>query len=1317
MKRENKNPLEVFKYGKLLVLYWERSEKLRSEIEVECNGFRLSKPLLGIEFLTAPSYLICGMIDKIPGLSKGMEVKLLGNDGIELANAKIKKPSGLREALVKSWDLVDRIRVEKGLLQNTRKIFTNLSQKDWLKILDSLTLYPLIHEWSPDQSIHYIRLQWQNVAHPGLMDVTLHGLDLQGNEIFDENLSALVENQAIHFFSHKLGKQESGKELYCIIEAGRERYVPAMIKLTSEKTIGIPNDTWLQQYLTLGATHNEALKGYATLELQNLLKQQDAKETKSNLKGRIDANLNQLNEITGWVTDIENPQFPFMVQILVDGDVVGETLCDLPRPNGLSNGFAWTLPTNLLNGERHEISLRCARSHSVILNNPYVVGADHYDVDIRLNKFGEIIGWVKERCINSRIPYIGLVVDGESFAGREIYKAFGQDLYTWQEEASGKMCFRIKCPSHLFDTKMHQIQLQAYSRSKNTWNNIGEAFPIQAYYEGRLERVDLGLVSGWIINKICPQCPVEIDVLINEKAVARGYTNCPWESEELGHHRFDIGWVIPHVQDQTAVIEIRLAANPLLTFGKKTLQTNYLPVINALKVLSSILNDRSMLEAHGKSNALDENTAYWIRSELFREIIKNLRHNRSIPHNPKLVLTSKITLPSVISKTAVVDVIVPVYGSRTLVMECLLSVLDAKNELQSELIVIDDASPDPELIAELRRMSKQCSFTFIENTTNLGFPGTANRGMRIHEDRDVVLLNSDTKVASGWLDRLSRAAYSAANIGTVTPLSNNATICSYPELCKINPIPIDQTVHSLDQICLSVNSGVTVELPTAVGFCMYIRRDVLNETGYFDEVRWGKGYGEENEFCLRASEVGWRHVSACDVFVAHEGEGSFGDSSHENIRNNTKKLDELYPEYSILVQQFIRNDPLRYARRNISLELLKRKQTPRMLFVLHNLGGGVRRAANDLADKLFEKGIGVLELISNTQKEWSINCHDFPYRLQYNVDEFDAMLRDLLEMNIRHIHYHQTMHFPNRIWTLPKELGVNYDFTVHDYFVICPRISMVDETGTHCGENQFNAELCDGCVRIADLDHRMVNKYKEFDSNVARWREFHDSYLRQARRVFAPSKDSAERIMSHFDLSNIVVKPNLEDKQYIKPSTIEQDSHTILLIGGIGDHKGYQLLSKCVQNAAKRNLDITFMVIGYTCNDEYLLSFGNVCITGEYKSSDLPKIIKSSRAKLALFLSQTPETYSYALSEAWANRLFPIALDRGAIAERIRMSGYGLLLPVDILPESLNNVLIEELGHDHSDMDGNAIMEWGDNMDVLHDYYDLPHDFWQLNLK
>jgi glycosyltransferase involved in cell wall biosynthesis len=146
-----------------------------------------------------------------------------------------------------------------------------------------------------------------------------------------------------------------------------------------------------------------------------------------------------------------------------------------------------------------------------------------------------------------------------------------------------------------------------------------------------------------------------------------------------------------------------------------------------------------------------------------------------------------------------------------------------------------------------------------------------------------------------------------------------------------------------------------------------------------------------------------------------------------------------------------------------------------------------------------------------------------------------------------------------------------------------------------------------------------------------------------------------------------------------------------------------------VQNAAKRDLPLRFVVIGYTRDDEPLLKYGNVRITGEYQPADLPGLIDSIGATIALFLSPWPETYSYTLSEAWANGLYPIALDIGAIAERIRHMNCGRLLPLETPAGVINDILLEELGQTDVRASPTRVLGVAE-MNVLADYYDLGQE-------
>ncbi|MCC8987036.1 MAG: glycosyltransferase, partial [Candidatus Contendobacter sp.] len=194
---------------------------------------------------------------------------------------------------------------------------------------------------------------------------------------------------------------------------------------------------------------------------------------------------------------------------------------------------------------------------------------------------------------------------------------------------------------------------------------------------------------------------------------------------------------------------------------------------------------------------------------------------------PPVQAPSTVAPQSASYRTVLVDVIIPVYRGLAETRACLLSVLSSQRSVPHEIIVIDDASPEPALTDYLRELAAAGRITLLRNAQNLGFVQTVNRGMALHEERDVVLLNSDTEVAGDWLDRLTQCAYSAPDIGTVTPFSNNATICSYPQTCADNALPPGYTVETLNALFRRVNTGQSVPIPTAVGFCMYIRRDCL----------------------------------------------------------------------------------------------------------------------------------------------------------------------------------------------------------------------------------------------------------------------------------------------------------------------------------------------------------------------------------------------------------------------------------------------------------------------------------------------------------
>ncbi|MBA4500996.1 glycosyltransferase [Marinobacterium marinum] len=270
-----------------------------------------------------------------------------------------------------------------------------------------------------------------------------------------------------------------------------------------------------------------------------------------------------------------------------------------------------------------------------------------------------------------------------------------------------------------------------------------------------------------------------------------------------------------------------------------------------------------------------------------------------------------------------VDIVLPVYKEAVLTKACIDSVLSHLDvERVNRLIIVDDASPEPGLSAMLSDYAEQHTcIQLLVNETNLGFVQSVNRGMAVGSG-DVVLLNSDTRVPPGWLERLQRAAYTDANVATVTPFSNNASICSYPYFCESAELPEGLDLEQMDGFFASVNQGLVVDLPTGVGFCMYIRRDCLDTIGLFDAERYGKGYGEENDFSRRAAAAGYRNLLCGELFVYHQGGASFGDQRRALMARAETLLAERYPEYPRVVADFIRQDPLKALRRSVSVARL-----------------------------------------------------------------------------------------------------------------------------------------------------------------------------------------------------------------------------------------------------------------------------------------------------------------------------------------------------------------------------------------------------------
>lgn len=660
---------------------------------------------------------------------------------------------------------------------------------------------------------------------------------------------------------------------------------------------------------------------------------------------------------------------------------------------------------------------------------------------------------------------------------------------------------------------------------------------------------------------------------------------------------------------------------------------------------------------------------------------------------------------------AVIDVIIPVYKGYDETLNCIYRVLSEANDISFDLIVIDDASPDEQLAGKLRELSSKGLFKLHTNRKNQGFVKTVNFGMRLSRDRDVVLLNSDTEVYNNWLDRLKRVAYSEERIGTVTPFSNNAEICSYPYNVQDNNMELELSYSELDLVAAKVNKGKLVRLPTGVGFCMYIRRDCLIDTGYFDEEEFGKGYGEENDFCLRGESKGWSHVLAADVFVRHVGGSSFGPEKLKRVANAIKVINSRYPGYDQRIQDFLLEDPVRECRQNIDVGRIKRQASKNVvLFVSHDWGGGIEKHVQDMSVELTHAGAQVYYLRPHRENYLVgvISCPDTEFLPNLPVIDLlnghNENANIVVELGITHVHVHSLAGFDERIFSLLPDMlqaaGVRYDVTVHDYMMVCPRIHLMDPEGRYCGEP--GTRECGICIRKNGSPFGRVD--------IVSWRNRSQAMLGRARSVFVPNNDVASRMACYFPDIVYNMRPHPEPDLHQSRSPVFSGSQgnpvRVGIIGAIGPHKGSLLVQKCARDALSRNLPLEFVIIGYTNIDD-LASEPNITVTGRYSESEIHTLIGEHHVNVIFFPATLPETYSYTLSLAIKAGLIPVAFDIGAIAERMRQLGYGdLLMPIghSDAPARVNDFLLKQ-----ADAGLKPVQEYQFTTyaNILDDYYQL----------
>jgi O-antigen biosynthesis protein len=621
------------------------------------------------------------------------------------------------------------------------------------------------------------------------------------------------------------------------------------------------------------------------------------------------------------------------------------------------------------------------------------------------------------------------------------------------------------------------------------------------------------------------------------------------------------------------------------------------------------------------------------------------------------------------TRAGAVDIIVPVFNAPDDLRRCIDSVLTC-TQGDYRLIVIDDASEDPGVAGVFRELAgrRDDRIALQRNERNSGFTATANRGIALSES-DIVLLNSDTIVTAGWLDALRRCAASDPRIATVTPFSNNAEICSFPAFCTNNRwLPGTDPEPVRAALC---DSAVPTypDLPTGVGFCMFMRRAAITSVGAFDPA-FGAGYGEENDFCLRAARAGWRNVLADDAFVVHVGARSFAERKEELSRNNMKVLLERHPHYPEMVDEFIRLDPLRALREAASTRQAAHGTLRGVLHVIHHHGGGTETHVRALIDASRHRwrhylaiAVGDRWQVEEHRNDGRIVTFGFSRAIGEAWKDFVSALCGTFGVSL--IHVHNISGCRDGLHEALADSAIPFGYTVHDLNFACPTITFLGPDGRFCG-GETDVQICRRCLAAQPA-------YVDID--VETWRDSHAKLVAGASFVVAPSRWAASMVQRYFARRDIRVIPHGSSAPpaFRAPGTRigvlmpPDGAPVVAVLGAVGPDKGARRVERLTELARKLDSRLRLVVIGYLDVERGAWQSDDARLTvhGRYDSRDLTELLRHYQVRFVLFPSAGPETFSYTLSEAWRAGFPALVPPIGALEERVSQSGAGWVMTAD----------------------------------------------------
>lgn len=641
-----------------------------------------------------------------------------------------------------------------------------------------------------------------------------------------------------------------------------------------------------------------------------------------------------------------------------------------------------------------------------------------------------------------------------------------------------------------------------------------------------------------------------------------------------------------------------------------------------------------------------------------------------------------------------IDIIIPIYNAFDYVKACIQSLIHTDPGFYNYTIyLINDCSTDTNikiLIDEVAKKEK--NFVSIHNESNLGFVGTCNKGILLSDQNDVLLLNSDTEVTKNWLLKLYKAAYSLKNVATVSPFTNSgAGILNIPDFYKNNSIPVRHSLESWSRTVEEVSLKDYIRTYTNVGYCFYIRRDAIKKIGLLDYETFGKGNGEEVDFCLRARRAGFVNLIATDTFIQHEGNSVSFKELEKTEKNNSKKLlvekhtkiiENRYPEFRLWLDYILTFNPwIPYHRLFFFFaEFYSKKK--RILHFVNNISninyGGTENIVNQITNKLNDYDHFLVKIESSHFIIKNVETKQIFYiPLGQKLDIFKLRNLKLLKnletvlkiLNPNLVIFHSIRFLPTNFYNVFLKIKIPYYIYFHDFSSIYPPY--------------WNLGVFDNNL---DLKSNILNLAKNQQEKTYYNTRLEDINLvfNYATKVVAPSEYVFRLLKNFYSSNNLFYVENGIAINKTNFFTIFNDSEDINIfwLGNFSIVKGanlfLEIIDKFITNNFYTKKKLKFHIFGFIVDDT-LKNIVNhskykdkLTIHDGYKNDELFNLLKDMHICILPFSNE--ETYSLVLSELINLNKYIIACDKGVVGERLKKYGLGILF-------NSNNFVSEVLEH------------------------------------